>query len=383
MGEIEEYLKKRSEEGLLRKLRPISSRKAGIINVGGKEYIDFSSNDYLGLSGHPRLIEAARAALDEFGASSSASRLLSGDLAIHHRLEEETARFKNKERALVFNSGYQANVGILSSLYTVGDAIFSDRLNHASIIDGMLLSGARIFRYSHNDPGHLDALLKRERRKFRKALIVTETVFSMDGDRPPLKALVGLKEKHGCRIMVDEAHATGIYGKNGSGIVEEEGLSDEVDLIMGTFSKALGSFGAYVAASGEIVDYLINTCRSFIYSTGLPPAVTASNLAALELVRREPHRRERLLGLAQYLRSALESMGLKVRGSSQIIPVITGENAKAEKFAEILRGLGYWALPIRPPTVPAKEARVRFSLTLHHDKDVLHKLLGDISHVKI
>ncbi len=383
MGEIEIYLKKRSGEGILRKLEPISSKKAGMINVGGREYIDFSSNDYLGLSGHPRLIEAAKIALDEFGAGSSASRLLSGDLAIHHRLEEEVARFKNKERALVFNSGYQANVGILSSLYARGDAIFSDRLNHASIIDGILLSGARIFRFSHNDPGHLEVLLKRERRKFKKALIITETVFSMDGDRPPLKALVGLKERYGCRIMVDEAHATGIYGKNGSGVVEEDGVSDEVDLIMGTFSKALGSFGAYVAASGEIVDYLINTCRSFIYSTALPPAVTASNLAALELVRREPHRRETLLSLAQYLRSALEAMGLKVRGSSQIIPVIAGENAKAGKFAEVLQGLGYRVLPIRPPTVPAKEARLRFSLTFHHDKNIINKLLSDISHVKI
>jgi len=383
VGEIGIYLKKRSEEGLLRKLKPVSSRKAGMINVGGREYIDFSSNDYLGLSGHPGLIAAAKAALDEFGASSSASRLLSGDLAIHHRLEEEVARFKNKERALVFNSGYQANVGILSSLYSGGDAIFSDRLNHASIIDGMLLSGARIFRYSHNDPDHLEALLKRERRKFKKALIVTETVFSMDGDRPPLRALVGLKERYGCRIMVDEAHATGIYGKNGSGVVEEDGLSDEVDLIMGTFSKALGSFGAYVAASGEIVDYLINTCRSFIYSTGLPPAVAASNLAALELVRREPHRREALLALAQYFRLALEAMGLRVRGSSQVIPVIIGESAKAGEFAKALQGFGYWVLPIRPPTVPAKEARLRFSLTLHHDRNILHKLLSDISHVKI
>lgn len=383
MAEIEEFLKKRTEEGLLRRLKPISFRKAGRISCGGKEYIDFSSNDYLGLSGHPKLIEAAKAALDEFGAGSSASRLLSGSLDIHHRLEEEVARFKNKESALVFNSGYQANLGILSSLYAKGDAIFSDKLNHASIIDGMFLSGAKIFRFFHNDPEHLGALLKRERQKFKKALIITETVFSMDGDRPPLKALVDLRDRYDCRIMVDEAHATGIYGKNGSGIVEEEGLSDRVDLIMGTFSKALGSFGAYIAASKEVIDYLINTCRGFIYSTSLPPAVIASNLASLELVSQEPYRREALLVLARYLRTKLETMGLEIRGSSQIVPIIIGENARAEGFAKILQERGHWVLPIRPPTVPAKEARLRLSLTFHHDKNILQKLIDDISNVKI
>ncbi len=383
MAELKELLEKRAEEGTLRRLTPISSRRSGRIQSDGKEYIDFSSNDYLGLSGHPRLIEAAKAALDEFGAGTSASRLLSGSLAIHHRLEEKVARFKKKESALVFNSGYQANVGILSSLCAQGDVIFSDKLNHASIIDGMALSGARVFRFFHNDPDHLESLLKRERDKFKKALIITETVFSMDGDRPSLKRLAGLKAMYNCRLMVDEAHATGIYGEDGSGMVSEEGLSDEVDLIMGTFSKALGSFGAYIAASREITDYLINTCRSFIYSTSLPPATIACNLASLEMVKQEPHRRERLLSLAEYFRSALAEMGFQVRGSSQIVPIIIGENARTVKLAGILQDRGYWVLPIRPPTVPAKEARLGFSLTFHHDKNILKNLLDDISNVKI
>lgn len=378
MGEIAAFLKKRSMDGLLRSLKSISSRTSGRITLGDKEYADFSSNDYLGLSCHPKLIASARAALDEFGAGSCASRLLSGSLALHYRLEEEVARFKHKESSLVFNSGYQANVGILSALYSRGDAIFSDKLNHASIVDGMLLSGAKIFRFFHNDPEHLDGLLKRERSKFKNALIITETVFSMDGDRSPLKALVDLKEKYDCRIMVDEAHATGIYGKNGSGMVEEEGLSDRVDLIMGTFSKALGSFGAYIAGSKEIVDYLINTCRSFIYSTSLPPAVIAANLAALEIVAREPHRRETLLNNARFLRDGLAALGFEVRGSSQIVPVIIGENDRVLRLAEAFQSRGYWVLPIRPPTVPQGQARLRLTVTFHHDEDMLRRLLSEM-----
>ncbi|MBN2453823.1 MAG: 8-amino-7-oxononanoate synthase [Candidatus Omnitrophica bacterium] len=383
MGEIRAFLDKRKEEGLLRRLNPVSSRRKGGITLGGKEYIDFSSNDYLGLSGHPKLIEASKIALDEFGSSSSASRLLSGSLKIHHRLERELAGFKNKESSLVFNSGYQANVGILSSLYGERDAIFSDKLNHASIIDGISLSGARIFRFFHNDPEHLELLLKRRRGEFKKALIITETIFSMDGDRPPLKALVELKERYGCRIMVDEAHATGIFGKNGAGIVEEKGLSDRVDLIMGTFSKALGSFGAYVAASAEIIEYLINACRSFIYSTSLPPAVIAANLAGLEMVKQEPYRRQELLQRADFFRGALKTLGLEVRGLSQIVPVIAGASENAQKAARSLQEKGYWVMPIRPPTVPAKEARLRFSLTYDHGMDVLKKLIEDIADVKI
>ena len=383
MAEIEEFLKKRADDGLLRRLRPASSRKAGRIYFGDKEYVDLSSNDYLGLSGHPALGEAAKEAIDRFGAGSSASRLLSGDLEIHHRLEDAVARFKGKEKALVFNSGYQANVGILSALYAEGDVIFSDKLNHASIIDGIFLSGARIFRFLHNDTNHLESLLKRERHKFKKALIVAETIFSMDGDRAPLNELVDLKERFDCCIMADEAHATGIYGKSGSGVVEKEGLTDRVDLVMGTFSKALGSFGAYLAASGSVIEYLINTCRSFIYSTGLPPAVIACNLAALGLVKKEPHRRMELLGRAQYLRDALKGAGFEVRGSSQIVPVIIGESADAVRLAGALRDKGYWVLPIRPPTVPPKEARLRISLTFHHDSQTLQRFIDAVSDAKI
>lgn len=383
MEKIEKFLKERSADGCLRKLRPAASRRPGTIRFGDKEYIDLSSNDYLGLSNHPKLIEAAKGAVEKYGVGSSASRLLSGDLEICHKLEERVAKFKGKEAALIFNSGYQANVGILSALYGEEDAIFSDKLNHASIVDGLILSGARFFRFRHNDMAHLKSLLEKERVRFKNALIVTETIFSMDGDRPDLKALVELKEKFDCALMVDEAHATGIFGKNGSGVVEEEGLTDKVDLIMGTFGKALGSFGAYLASSREIIEYMVNRCRSFIYSTALPPAIIASNLAALEIIRDEPHRRNELLKLAGDFRSLLKEKGFDVKGSSQIIPVIIGENHATVKMAEAIQEKGYWVLPIRPPTVPQGEARLRFSLTFDHKKNVLDKLADDISKIGI
>ena len=310
METVSRFLRERTEEGNLRELRPAAIRRGGLIRFGGKEYIDLSSNDYLGLSNHPKLIKAAKKALETYGTGSGGSRLLSGDLEICHQLEKKIAEFKGKEAALVFNSGYQANVGILSALYGEGDVIFSDKLNHASIVDGLLLSGAKFFRFRHNDMTHLESLLGKERPKFKHALIITETIFSMDGDRPDLKSLVGLKERFDCAIMVDEAHATGIFGKNGSGVVEEDGLTDKVDLIMGTFGKALGSFGAYLASSREIIDYMINRCRSFIYSTALPPATIASNLASIELIKEEPHRRRDLLKKADHFRASLKEKGL-------------------------------------------------------------------------
>jgi len=383
MAGIEEFLKERQEQGLLRKLKPAALRLGGKIYFGNKEYVDLSSNDYLGLSTHPKLKKAVIEATEKFGVASCASRLLSGDSELFHELEDAVARFKGKEAALVFNSGYAANVGIISSLFTRGDCIFSDRLNHASIIDGMLLSQAKIFRFQHNDPEHLEALLKKERAKFKNCLIISESIFSMDGDRAPLKELVGLKEKYNCRMMVDEAHATGVFGENGSGVVEEEGLSARIDLIMGTFSKALAGFGAYLATSKNIADYLVNTCRSFIYSTALPPAVIAGNLTSLKLIKDEPYRRKKLLSMAKMLRDKLEEKGFPSKGASQIIPLILGDNLRAVEFAKKVQAQGYWALAVRPPTVPAGQARLRFSLSYDHNQETLNKLIDVISEIRI
>ncbi len=378
MERIEDLLRRRREKGLLRVLRPAEFRKEGLIYFKEGKYLDLSSNDYLGLSGHPKIKEASQRAIRELGTGSSGSRLLSGDLDIHHLLEERIARFKGKEGALVFNSGYQANIGLISSLCGRGDVVFCDRLSHASILDGIILSRARFFRFRHNDLDSLEYLLKKERYKFRNSLIITETVFSMDGDIAPLKEIVELKERYSCLIMVDEAHATGIFGKTGAGIAEEKDVTDHIDLIMGTFSKALGSFGAYLACSNRMKEYFVNTTRSFIYSTALPPAVIAANIASLDVVRDEPFRRKTLLENAAYFRKKLHGHGFKVRGSSQIVPFIIGDTQRTVCLSDRLKRKGYWALPIRPPTVGAADSRLRFSLTYYHTKGLLERLVNDI-----
>ncbi len=378
MERINQFLKKQQDIGMLRTLKKNSFRGGGTITIGGKTLFDLSSNDYLNFSTHFKLKEAAKEAVDSYGTGSSASRLLSGDLEIHHKLEEEVAKLKNTESALIFNSGYQANLGIISSLYGRKDAVFSDKLSHASLIDGISLSKATHFRFRHNDFSHLDYLLNKKRKNFKQVLIVTEGVFSMDGDIPDLERLVELKKKYNCKILVDEAHATGIFGKTGSGIIEQQGLAGQIDLIMGTFSKALGSFGAYLGCSEKIKTYLINTCRSFIYSTALAPSVIASNMASLKILKEEPFRRIQLLKMSDFFRNLLKERGFKIKGMSQIVPLIIGDNLKTVDLSQKLKEKGWWALPIRPPTVPKKESRLRFSLTYCHKKNILKRLVDDI-----
>ncbi len=374
---VKKFLNERKQQGLLRSLTVVSSRDKGRICIDEKEYIDLSSNDYLGLSQHPEIIKKAReAAL--LGSGTAASRLMTGSTFLHNKLEERIAEFKGKPSALIFNSGYQANVGIISALLGKGDVVFSDRLNHASIVDGIRLSSAKLFRFKHNNATHLKELLERERHNYSNAFIITETVFSMDGDISPLKDIVLLKEKYDCMVMVDEAHATGIFGPNGSGIAQKEGVTDKIDIIMGTFSKALGSFGAYAAMSKELKIYLINTCRSFIYSTALPPAVIAANIAAIDVVKNEPYRGEALLANADHLRKRLTEEGFNVKGNSQIIPVMIGSNEDAVSVSEFLKRKGYWTLAVRPPTVPKGEARLRLSVCFHHDKKVIDRFIKEI-----
>lgn len=368
MESIDAYLARRRSNGTLRALAPLETRGAGRVVRGGKPLIDFSSNDYLGLARHPRLIEAARQALVEHGVGAGASRLLTGDYMLHHELEEAVAVFKHKERALVFNTGYQANVGVIAALVGRGDAIFSDALSHASQIDGAVLSRGAKFPFRHNDMQHLEELLKTERPKFGRALILTESVFSMDGDKAPLPVLAELKERHDCLLMVDEAHATGIFGPHGGGLVEECGLSARVDLIMGTFSKALGGFGAYIAASHTLVDYLVNAARAFIYSTALPPAIIAADLASLAVCWDEPWRRKRLLEISATFRHQAGAAGWVADGETQIVPLMVGQSQTALAQAAWLQERGFCVLPIRPPSVPEGTARFRFSLCAEHDE---------------
>ena len=369
MVDLKAWLSQQRERGGLRSLRPVIRRGKGRLTLAGdndRELIDFSSNDYLGLAGHPALIAAAHEALSRFGAGSGAARLMSGDLAVHHELEEAVARLKGKEAALTFGSGYMANTGIIPALVGRHDLIFSDRLNHASIHDGCRLSGGRVIRFRHNDLNHLEELLK-EKRGTTTALIVVESIYSMDGDRCPLRELVALKERFGCLLMVDEAHATGVFGEHGGGVSEEDGVGGGVDLAMGTFGKGLGSYGAYVAADREMIDYLLNRARSFIFSTALPPAVAAASLAAVRLVRQEPELRRELHEKITYFKGLLRNGGYGADlGPSQIIPILVGESEAALNKASLLKTQGIFATAVRPPTVPEGSARLRFSITRHH-----------------
>lgn len=371
MESLKRWLAQRESGGLLRRLSPLDGRRPGRAVQGGREYVDFSSNDYLGLSHHPDLIAAASRALESCGVGTGASRLMSGDLKLHHALEEEVAAFKGRESALVFNSGYQANTGVIPALVGRHDVIFADRLCHASQFDGAALSRARLLRFAHNDVEHLQTLLERERTRHDRALILTESVFSMDGDLAPLRALVELKERHRCLLMVDEAHATGVFGRAGRGLAEAEGVGARVDVLMGTFSKALGGFGAYLAAARVMTDYLVNSARSFIYSTSLPAAVIAADLAALAVCRREPGRGPALLARAEKFRAAVVAAGWSAAGSSQIVPVMVGESAAALRHAQELLRRGFRVLAVRPPSVPEGTARLRLSICQDHSEEDL------------
>ncbi|MBF0544592.1 MAG: 8-amino-7-oxononanoate synthase [Candidatus Riflebacteria bacterium] len=376
MERFEKLLKKRLEEGTLRSLSPCTFRNSGVIQQNGRKLIDFSSNDYLGFSNDKRLFKSVVKALETYGAGSGASRLMSGDLDIHHALEEKIACFKGKEKALIFNSGYQANIGIIPAICNRHDAILADRACHASQLDGIELSGAKLFRFRHNDVDHLKDLLAKERSKFEQTLIVTESVFSMDGDLAPLKSLVELKEQFNCWMMVDEAHATGVFGNHGEGLVFSEGLNERVEFVMGTFSKALGGFGAYLASSRLVIDYLVNFARSFIFSTALPPSIIAANIASLEICQETPGLGRSLLEKANNLRKTISGFGWKICGESQIIPVIIGGSKDSVMYSDKLKEKGLKVVPVRPPTVPEASARLRISLSLAHSETAISTLIG-------
>jgi len=372
------FLRQRNETGNLRRLVPLTRRGRGrvTIEIGGAEasYQDFSSNDYLALTDHPTMIAASREALEENGTGSGAARLMSGSLACHHLLEQEVARLKGTEAALIFGSGYLANIGVIPALVGRGDVIFADRLNHASIYDGCRLAGAKTYRFRHNDSNHLEELLKKYRGSYRQALIAVESIYSMDGDRCPLQEMAALRNRYHCLLMADEAHATGVFGPEGAGIIAEDGVIDDVDIAMGTFGKALGSYGAYIAASQKLILYLINQARSFIYSTALPPAVTGASLAALRLIRSEPALRSELHAKVDLFKKTLCHGGFSQDlGPSQIVPLMVGDSRKAVAIAAELMKNHIFATPVRPPTVPEGTARIRFSITRHHQPAALQR----------
>ena len=341
--------------------------------------LNFSSNDYLGLSRHPRVLAAARVALEQYGAGAAASRLVTGTLSCHEQLEEALARLKGYPVGLVFGSGYAANVGIIGALVGRGDHIFIDRLAHASLVDAALLSRARVHRFHHNAAGHLRELLQACPAGGRR-LVVTESVFSMDGDIAPLAELGVEARQAGAMVLVDEAHATGIFGPAGAGVVCRDGLNAAVNCSMGTLSKALGGYGGFVACSGEMRAWFIQKARSFIYSTALPPAMAGAALGALQVLKDEPGMGDVLLARAGDFRSRLRAQGLDTGDSeSQIIPVMVGDNERAVRLQRRLLERGILAVAIRPPTVPQGTARLRLSVTLEHSPEVLERVADEIA----
>jgi glycine C-acetyltransferase len=353
-------------KGLYRSLRCVEGDQAPTLLIDGREVINFSSNNYLGLANHPALREAAKAAIDRYGCGSGASRLISGNMTLHEELESKIAQLKGTEAALVFNSGFQANTGVIPVLIGEGDVVLSDALNHASIIDGCRLSRAQIVVYGHDDVNELERGLKNSLPNARK-LIVTESLFSMDGDEAPLADIISLAEKHGAMVMVDEAHATGVYEPNGAGVVAKLGLGERVLVQMGTLGKALGGFGAYVAGGKPLRELLINRCRSFIFTTSLPPAVMAMGIAAIDLIEKEPERRQALRNNCRLLQGGLESLGYSLGTSwSQILPLMIGDATRCMKLSEDLLQRGVFAQGIRPPTVPVGTSRLRITLMATH-----------------
>jgi 8-amino-7-oxononanoate synthase len=363
-----------------RRLQPTTPLAGPFIEVDGRRMLDLSSNDYLGLASDPATLagfyEGVAAAPDLATASggATASRLLSGNRAICSELEAALSEAYGRE-VLVFNSGYHANIGVLPALAGRGDLVLLDRLCHASIIDGVRLTGARWLRYRHGDMAHLEQLLLEKGPDARRLFIVSESIFSMDGDCIDVAALVDIKTRYGATLILDEAHAAGVLGARGLGAAEAAGVLGGVDILVGTLGKAYGSMGAFVVAEKEICSYLINRARSFIFSTGLPPSVHAWSAATFRRALAATAARSHLAILVDRFRSALEKAGLQTYGNSQIVPVILGSDAAAVSAAEALQAEGYWCLPIRPPTVPRNTARLRFSLcanmTWDHLADVV------------
>lgn len=346
--------------GRYRSIKDFVSKDEKYVYFNDKKLINLSSNNYLGFADNENITcEFLNETGGTYSFGSASARLLTGTLPIYTELENLICSLFKKDKALIFNSGYHANVGINSSLMSKGDVIFSDKLNHASIIDGMRLSSAKFFRYPHNDIEALETLLKRERKNYNNALIVTETVFSMDGDIPNLEKIVELKEKYNCILTVDEAHAFGVFGKNGLGVAEKYSLIDKIDLIVGTFGKAIGSVGAFAVANKTLIEYLTNKARAFIFSTALPPVNIAFTKWIIE--NKLPYtfeNREKMLNTAKTFGS-----------QSHIIPVIIGDNNKTLQVADLLYDNGYYTLPLRPPTVPEGTSRLRLSMTTEITKE--------------
>lgn len=373
---LKHRLSERRRQCRYRVRQTVDSPSASVVRRGNKQLLNFSSNDYLALANHPRVKAAYAQAITEFGVGSGASHLVCGHSRYHQRLEQALAEFTGRERALLFSTGYMANLGTINALVGRGDLVCQDKLNHASLLDGGLISRAELQRFNHNDTGHLQTRLQASQA--RQKLIAVDGVFSMDGDLAPLPAIVEAARLNDSWLMVDDAHGFGVLGENGGGTVEHFGLNgDQVPVLMATLGKALGCFGAFVAGSETLIEALIQFSRPYIYTTAMPPAVAAAALTSLEIVRTEPQRREHLKELIETFKSRARQIGLNLLDSQTAIqPLMLNDDFKALKVAEALEREGMWVSPIRPPTVPEGTARLRITLTAGHTQKDIERLLA-------
>jgi 8-amino-7-oxononanoate synthase len=378
VDQLENDLDAIREDGLWRELRGIASAQSTRIKLGDREFINFSSNDYLGLAAHPALCQAAQEAVERFGTGSGASRLICGSLQPHHELEALLANWQGAEAALVFSTGFAAAQGVVTSLFGRGDVVILDKKAHASMIDAAKLSGAKMRVFRHNDVKNLENILQWANVQGGRVLVATESVFSMDGDRAPLARIVELKERYGAWLMLDEAHAVGLYGPCGQGLAAADGLTRRIEIRMGTLGKAVGAAGGFICGSHQLIDLLVNRARSFIFSTAPSPAVSAAARAGVEMIQGEEGEllRGRLWQRVEELRHGVESLGCETPiEPSAILPLIVGGESKALAVMEKLREAGFFIPAIRHPTVPLNEARLRVTLSSSHSSRDIHLLL--------
>lgn len=381
-SELAGNLKQLTEQNLYRKRRVIGSPQGVFLDVDGKRILNFCSNDYLGLANHPDVVSAFKLAVDRYGVGSGSAHLICGHSTPHHLLEEELAEFTGRDRALLFSTGYMANIGVISALVGRSNTVLEDRLNHASLLDGGLTSGAKFLRYAHTDLDDLnDKLTKAQGNK----LIVTDGVFSMDGDCAPLQALANTAKKHEAWLMVDDAHGLGVIGKNGAGLTNYCELKQtDVQILMGTLGKAFGTFGAFVAGSETLIETLVQKARTYIYTTALPPALAEATRASLKLVITDSWRRDKLNHLVSYFRQGAEQLGLKLmKSSSAIQPLLIGESQKAVAISNALLNEGILVSAIRPPTVPQNSARLRITFSALHEQNQVDQLLSALEKVAV
>jgi 8-amino-7-oxononanoate synthase len=374
-------LKLRREQNLFRSTRIAQSPQGPLMQVDGEQYLTFCSNDYLGMANHPKLIESFQSAAKQYGVGSGAAHLVNGHTQAHESLEQALAKFTGRDKALLFSTGYMANLGVIASLLSKQDAVFEDKWNHASLLDGGLLSGARFQRYLHNDLNNLSSKL--DKSSARRKLIVTDGVFSMDGDKADVPALAKLAKQKDAWLMVDDAHGMGALGNTGAGLCEEQGVSqNDAQILMGTLGKGIGTAGAFVAGSEELIDYLSNFARPYIYTTAMPAAIAAATLTSLKIISSEPERRQHLNKLITYFRKEALNLGFKLMDSTSAIqPLLVGEADKALLISQQLKDLGILVTAIRPPTVPVGTSRLRITFSASHSIDHVDQLLAALKTV--